>query len=462
MTGGYFRGLNSGTVRRLFAGIASVLLLLLQSGMASGDDCEGMIVKTTAGPYCTAPALCALGFKGNAGARDPRCRKIPGCEQQPGQASSVCWGIPIDPNDKTGTQGLGQAQYLAGTETLSYQIHFENLAAATAAAQQVVVTDQLNPQLVDLNTFSLGPIWFGSTTVAPPSGLSQFSRNVDLRPAQNLLVRLDASLNKTTGVLTWRFSSVDPATLQFTQDPTAGFLPPNVNPPAGEGAVSFTVNQKQGFSTGTQIQNQASVVFDLNAPIATPVWSNTIDRTPPVTRVLPLPATESTAGFLVQWTGTDVGSGIDVFSIYVSDNGGAFTPWLTNTTATQGTYSGVGGHTYGFYSIARDLVGNVESAKSAAEATTTVSGQPSCAFDATNQFKITRSGFRFDNGTQRFLQTVTLQQLTLTPIQLPLALVLDNLSSNAMLFNNTGDTACAAPLGSPYINVPSESPDVTL
>jgi hypothetical protein len=46
--------------------------------------------------------------------------------------------------------------------------------------------------------------------------------------------------------------------------------------------------------------------------------------------------------------------------------------WLTNTTANQAIYNGVAGHTYGFYSIARDLVGNVEPAKSTAEATTKV------------------------------------------------------------------------------------------
>src|SRR5207249_4575118 len=47
--------------------------------------------------------------------------------------------------------------------------------------------------------------------------------------------------------------------------------------------------------------------------------------------------------------------------------------WLTQTTAAQNTYTGVLGHTYGFYSIARDLTGNVEPAKTSAEATTTVS-----------------------------------------------------------------------------------------
>jgi streptogramin lyase len=93
--------------------------------------------------------------------------------------------------------------------------------------------------------------------------------------------------------------------------------------------------------------------------------------TKPVSHVLPLPLTESTANFLVQWSGIDPNSTITSYTIYVSDNRGPFSAWLT-TSATQATYSGANGHTYGFYSIAKDLAGNVEAPKSAAEATTTV------------------------------------------------------------------------------------------
>jgi len=85
-----------------------------------------------------------------------------------------------------------------------------------------------------------------------------------------------------------------------------------------------------------------------------------------------------------------------------------------------------------------------------------------CGIDVTSQFKITPGGFRFNNGTQQFMQTVTLQQLTATPIQLPLSLVLDNLSSNAALANKTGTTSCAAPLGSPYINMLTGTSSVVL
>jgi hypothetical protein len=74
----------------------------------------------------------------------------------------------------------------------------------------------------------------------------------------------------------------------------------------------------------------------------------------------------------VQWTGTDVGAGIRDFTLYVSDDGGAFNALLTNTASTSAIFTGQPGHTYAFYSIAHDLVGNVEAGKTVAEANTVV------------------------------------------------------------------------------------------
>ncbi len=92
----------------------------------------------------------------------------------------------------------------------------------------------------------------------------------------------------------------------------------------------------------------------------------------PSSTVLPL-APLSTASFNVSWYGTDKpgGAGIASYSIYVSDNGGPFTPFLTDTTQTSATFTGAIGHTYGFYSIATDQGGNVQDTPTAAEATTT-------------------------------------------------------------------------------------------
>ena len=44
--------------------------------------------------------------------------------------------------------------------------------------------------------------------------------------------------------------------------------------------------------------------------------------------------------------------------------------WQQNSSATSATFTEQVGRTYGFYSIARDLAGNTELPKTAAEATT--------------------------------------------------------------------------------------------
>jgi hypothetical protein len=206
-----------------------------------------------------------------------------------------------------------------------------------------------------------------SPAFLPAAGLNEFITTVDLRPGQDLLINVNVKLDPTSRVLSWTFTSIDPQTGQPPLDAAIGFLPPG-----GAGMLSFVVTARRGFSTGTSVTDQASVIFNNLAPMSTFAWTNTIDNTAPISNVVALPAEENSKDFLVQWTGTDTGSGIQDFTIYVSDNGGPFTPFQTNTTATLATFNGQIGHTYGFYSIARDLVGNVEPAKTVADTTTQI------------------------------------------------------------------------------------------
>jgi hypothetical protein len=304
--------------------------------------------------------------------RAPKAPSEPFAPSTPEKRLPVSVVASFDPNTKYGPLGSGTPRFLSGVEPLRYAISFENLESATAAAQEVVITDQLNTTTMDVSTLSFGPILFGDQQVNPLPGQPNFSTDVDLRPAKNLLVRVHGRLDPGSGLLTWQFQSIDPATGQPTTDPLAGFLPPNNIPPEGQGLVVFTVQPKKGLPTGTQIQNQATIVFDVNPPISTQTWLNTLDYDRPTSHVLPLPATQTSPNFTIQWSGTDVGSGVNNFTVFVSDNGGPFTPFVTNTVTTSATYPGVAGHTYGFFSQARDLAGNIETLKTQAEATTQV------------------------------------------------------------------------------------------
>ena len=66
--------------------------------------------------------------------------------------------------------------------------------------------------------------------------------------------------------------------------------------------------------------------------------------------------------FQVSWSGTDAGSGIDYYNIWVRDGtGGTWALWQSGTTALSATYTSIAaGHTYYFRSQAVDVVGNVE------------------------------------------------------------------------------------------------------
>ena len=369
---------------------------------------------------------------------DPRC-------------SPITIGSAVDPNAKSGPLGAGTQQFHTSSTTYNYNVEFENEATASLPAQQVVVTDTLDSSNLDLSTFSLGPMGFGNYTLTPPSGAQQFSGGLDLRPNVNLIVKVDAGLNVSTGVVTWHFTSLDPDTEQVTTDPAAGFLPPNVTPPQGQGRMLYSIHPKAGIASGTVVCNQATVVFDSNAPINTQNWCNTVDDIAPSSSVTNLPATETNASFPVQWSGTDTGSGINNYTIYVSDNGGAYVAWLSNTTLTQSTYAGTLGHSYGFYSIAQDMVGNVEGPKNSSDTATTVStGGPVCATDVSAQFNIVRGGYRYNNATKRFQQAITITRTAAGSLAGPFALALQALDADATLYSPSGTTSCIAP-GSSYL-----------
>jgi len=168
-------------------------------------------------------------------------------------------------------------------------------------------------------------------------------------------------------------ASIDPATGLPPLDPSVGFLPPGAG-----AAVAFGVTPVSGIATGSQVREQATVVFDANPPTSTQVWANTIDNSAPVSHASVLPAASTCPAFRVSWTGSDIGSGLQGFTIYASDNGGPFAAWLSNSTAASADFTGTIGHTYSFYSIATDLVGNIEATKTSAEATTIITGSGPC------------------------------------------------------------------------------------
>jgi uncharacterized repeat protein (TIGR01451 family) len=232
-----------------------------------------------------------------------------------------------DPNDKAGPCGFNTSDhFVALGEVFQYMVFFENESTATAPAETIVVVDTLDSNL-DWST-----IFFEETS----------------HPGT---VDFDSS----NGVITWRFDGIN--------------LPPNVNPPEGEGWVSYTIRPNQDLISGTKIENLAWVTFDYQTwacPMDSIPIFNTIDALAPYSQISDLPDTVQGHEFEVCWSGEDdaSGSGIRNYTIYYSVNGGPDSVWLANTTDTCATFHApsqpVPTTRYTFYSIARDNVGNVE------------------------------------------------------------------------------------------------------
>jgi hypothetical protein len=274
----------------------------------------------------------------------------------------------IDPNDK-----LGPRDSLSVQQAIPYSIRFENSSAAMLPAQQVVISDPLDVTKLDPNTVSLDVITFGSVHVVPPPGLKSYATQVDLRPGLNLLVNVSAGVDPFTGVVTWYFTSIDPATHQPPTNPLSGFLPPNVTPPEGEGSVLFTVMPRPTLSSGTTISNSAVITFDTNPPQNTDAWVNTVDNNPPGSHVLPLTATSDLPSIPVSWTPDGSSQDLRDYTVFVSEDGAPYRVWRLNVAAANDTLVPPGNHqlhTYAFYSVARDIHGNIETAPTSADATT--------------------------------------------------------------------------------------------
>jgi hypothetical protein len=290
-----------------------------------------------------------------------------------------------DPNQKIGPTGFGANGFLSSDTLMAYRVDFENETNATAPSQQTVITDRLSTNL-DWSTLQWTEIGWGDQLIVVPPNTQHFETNVPMSYlGTSFEVQVEAGIHLSSGQAYVTFRSIDPAT-GLPPAVEIGFLPPEDGTGRGQGHFAYTLRPKPNLPTGTQIRNVALISFDNQPAIATnqrdphdpsqgtdPTKEalNTIDADPPTSTVAPLLPIQANCSFQVCWSGTDAGSGVISYDIYVSTNGGPQTLWLAGTTETCATFDGQGGNTYAFYSIARDGAGNTQTVPSA-EATTTV------------------------------------------------------------------------------------------
>lgn len=178
---------------------------------------------------------------------------------------------PGDPNGKTATPGAGPRHRVRSGDLLTYAVHFQNVRSATAPAQEVFLTDALDPAL-DLTTLRVTDVGWGVEALETPLDTPSFtlmSRTEDWRPDHGKRWWVETSSALTGSALRLTLRTLDPETGDLPEDPLAGFLPPDDATGRGQGVLTFSVRTKTGLAPGTRIANSATIVFDTEAPITT-------------------------------------------------------------------------------------------------------------------------------------------------------------------------------------------------
>lgn len=139
-----------------------------------------------------------------------------------------------DPNDKRGQpEGVGSRHYIEPGTALEYLIRFQNTGTDTAF--NVVLRDTLSS-------------WLDPLTIRPGAGSHPYQFELTGR-----------------GILVFKFPNI--------------MLPDsNINAPASNGFVSYTVSQKPGVLLESDIFNRAAIYFDFNAPIFTNTTVHRVGR----------------------------------------------------------------------------------------------------------------------------------------------------------------------------------------
>lgn len=114
-------------------------------------------------------------------------------------------------------------------------------------------------------------------------------------------------------------------------------------------------------------------------------WNVAIDNSPPVTTLIPLPATTDGTGIRLSWNAFDLHSRLGSYDIQYQMDGGSWLPLQVSIPAKQLStwFIGLPGHVYGFRIRARDIAGNQGTYPSTAEVATRIAA--SCSVDIYDQ-----------------------------------------------------------------------------
>lgn len=361
------------------AGCAKTMVKYTAIGAAAGAPAAGAgALPGAAGGAAVGAFKCGLGFL-NCATGGTKLTNAIGCgfgivDFASGDVSGAldcgyltCEVIPVkiscDPNEIIGPDGTDDSlRFVSVNDTLLYTINFENDSAlASAPAQRVTIRQQFDE---DVNPFSmrLGTFGFANMTFEVPENSLTYTTRLSLHDTLDFDVEVTAGLDVDKREVFWVFQSIDNSTGRTPYDPSVGFLPINDSISSGEGFVTYTVIPESSSQTGDPITHQASIIFDVNAPIETNIWTNLIDAVAPTSVLSPIDPVQSSTSFTLSWTAQDDlgGSGVKDYDLLFLKDGDNWQVYADAITDTFAVFKGESETTYHFKVLARDRANNLE------------------------------------------------------------------------------------------------------
>ena len=287
--------------------------------------------------------------------------KKPNCPPTEPKGGTSTPARPCEPNEMHGYTSESGSKFINGNVIdVFYSIESENdPEIATAAAHTIIVTDTIDGRYHDLSTFAATKVKLGDVEMVL-NGEKEFVKTMDLRPRIDVIAQVELKYDENSGIAQWTVTSLDPMTMEPTQDVMQGALPVNDSEGNGIGFFDYDIKLKTGLPDGTEIMNRASIIFDIEEPIITPYWVNTVDTECPVSKIDTIECVSDTIVTL-RFSGEDNRSGIWRYALYVQPGDGS--DWFLakeNIEADSCDYKVYPDINYGFCVVATDSAGNVE------------------------------------------------------------------------------------------------------
>ena len=303
----------------------------------------------------------ALGIELPGGLEWPDFGTHGDCPQNQPRQNTINLSPPYDPNDIHGYVAESGSKYIGkDVKTINYMIEFENDSTfATSSAHKILLVDTLDVDVLDVTSVVPKSMKIGKHDCDFTKKASGYVATIDMRSEINAIAQISVNVTDK-GVMNCEIISLDPMTMEPTDDIMAGILPVNDASGRGQGMLTFMVNLKSGLKDGIEISNKADIIFDSNEPISTPYWINETDYVNPVSKIGGIENVSDTT-INIYISGEDERSGIWRYTLYVQPGDGS--DWFLakeNIEADTCEYKVYPDINYGFCVVATDKAGNIE------------------------------------------------------------------------------------------------------